>query len=115
MPSPGRYPRPARAPVCWIFFHCFLLSLPLARPGVIAGAVLAFARSLGEFGATLLFAGSRPGRRTLSVQLFVLDSQQGADAEQRLWRLVVASVLLACAAVALANFWTTRGARRESA
>ena len=39
------------------------VSLPLARHGVIAGVVLAFARGLGEFGATLLFAGSQPGRR----------------------------------------------------
>ena len=53
------------------------VSLPLARNGVLAGAVLAFARSLGEFGATLMFAGSQPGRRTLAVQIFMLNDRWG--------------------------------------
>ena len=59
------------------------VSLPLARNGVLAGAVLAFARGLGEFGATLMFAGSQPGRRTLAIQIFILNDQVGADYEAR--------------------------------
>jgi molybdate transport system permease protein len=91
------------------------VSLPLARNGVLAGAVLAFARSLGEFGATLMFAGSQPGRRTLAVQIYMLGEQVGPDYELRMWRLVVASLLLAAGALAVSEFLERRGARRESA
>jgi molybdate transport system permease protein len=91
------------------------VSLPLARPGVIAGVVLAFARSLGEFGATLLFAGSQPGRRTLAVQLYLLYEQPGEEAERRLWRLAAAAVVLSCAALAASEYLERRGARRDSA
>src|SRR5207302_7119557 len=51
----------------------FTVSLPLARSGVIAGVILAFARGLGEFGATLMFAGSSPQTRTLPIQVFLLN------------------------------------------
>jgi molybdate transport system permease protein len=91
------------------------VSLPLARNGVLAGAVLAFARSLGEFGATLMFAGSQPGRRTLAIQIFILNEQVGSDYEARMWRLVIASVVLAAGALAASEFLERRGARRESA
>lgn len=90
------------------------VSLPLARPGVLVGVVLAFARSLGEFGATLLFAGSQPGRRTLAVQLYLLYEQPGADAEQRLWRLATAALVLSCAALAVSEYLERRGARRDA-
>jgi molybdate transport system permease protein len=93
----------------------FSVSLPLARSGVIAGIVLAFARGLGEFGATLLFAGSAPGRRTLAIEIYRLYEVPGEASEQRMWRLVAAAVLLACSAVAVSEFLERRGARRESA
>jgi molybdate transport system permease protein len=93
----------------------FTVSLPLARHGVIAGVVLAFARGLGEFGATLLFAGSQEGRRTLAVQLYLLHEQPGAEAAQRLWRLVTAALVLSCAALAVSEYLERRGARRDSA
>jgi molybdate transport system permease protein len=52
--------------------------LPLARPGVLAGTVLAFARALGEFGATLMFAGNIPGRtQTMPVAIFF--AAEGGD------------------------------------
>ncbi len=91
------------------------VSLPLARHGVIAGVVLAFARGLGEFGATLLFAGSQPGRRTLAVQLFLLHEQPGDAYEQRMWRLVTAAIVLSCAALAASEYLERRGARRDTA
>jgi molybdate transport system permease protein len=90
------------------------VSLPLARHGVVAGVVLAFARGLGEFGATLLFAGSAPGRRTLAVQLYLLHEQPGVEAEQRLWRLATAAVVLSCAALAASEYLERRGASRDS-
>jgi molybdate transport system permease protein len=90
------------------------VSLPLARHGVLAGVVLSFARGLGEFGATLLFAGSQPGRRTLAVQLYLLHEQPGDAAAQRMWRLVTAAVVLSCAALAVSEHLQRRGARRDS-
>lgn len=91
------------------------VSLPLARNGVLAGLVLSFARGLGEFGATLMFAGIRPETRTLALEVYVLNNQPGADAEARMWRLVAASVVLAFAALAASEFFARRGGRHASA
>lgn len=66
------------------------VSLPLLAPGLISGAVLAFARSLGEFGATLTFAGSRAGvTRTLPLEIY-LQRESDADAAVALSLLLVA-------------------------
>jgi molybdate transport system permease protein len=66
------------------------VSLPLLAPGLTAGAVLAFARSLGEFGATLTFAGSREGvTRTLPLEIY-LQRESDADAAVALSALLVA-------------------------
>ncbi len=66
------------------------VSLPLLAPGLISGAVLAFARSLGEFGATLTFAGSREGvTRTLPLEIY-LQRETDADAAVALSLLLVA-------------------------
>jgi molybdate transport system permease protein len=49
------------------------VTLPLARPGLVAGAVLCWARALGEFGATITFAGNTPGRtQTIPLQVYLL-------------------------------------------
>ena len=78
-------------------WHVFrTITLPLAARGVLAGTVLAFARALGEFGATVMVAGILPGRtETLSLAIFQriqLGDDPGA------MRLVVVAVLLAFAA-----------------
>jgi molybdate transport system permease protein len=66
------------------------VSLPLLAPGLISGAVLAFARSLGEFGATLTFAGSREGvTRTLPLEIY-LQRESDPDAAVALSLLLVA-------------------------
>ena len=66
------------------------VSLPLLAPGLVSGAVLAFARSLGEFGATLTFAGSREGvTRTLPLEIY-LQRESDADAAVALSLLLVA-------------------------
>jgi molybdate transport system permease protein len=93
----------------------FTVSLPLARSGVLAGVVLAFARSLGEFGATLIFAGNQAKTRTLAIQMFTLNSLPGDDNERRMWALVGVSVLLAAGALATSEYLERRGMRRESA
>jgi molybdate transport system permease protein len=66
------------------------VSLPLLAPGLISGAVLAFARALGEFGATLTFAGSRQGvTRTLPLEIY-LQRESDPDAAVALSLLLVA-------------------------
>lgn len=67
----------------------FTISLPLARRGVLAGALLGFSRALGEFGATIMIAGALPSTRTLSTAIYSY-TQTGRDA--------AASALLATAA-----------------
>jgi molybdate transport system permease protein len=66
------------------------VTLPLLAPGLVSGTVLAFARSLGEFGATLTFAGSRQGvTRTLPLEIY-LQRESDADAAVALSLLLVA-------------------------
>ena len=73
------------------------VSLPLARPGIVAGSVLAFARSLGEFGATIAFAGNiRDQTRTVPLAVFTAMNQADGMASTR--RLVLLAILLAAAA-----------------
>lgn len=67
------------------------VSLPLARPGVVAGAVLAFAHTLGEFGVVLMVGGNVPGRtRTLSIALFDAVEQLDWEAAHRTSLLLLA-------------------------
>jgi len=73
------------------------ITVPLAARGIVAGMVLAFARALGEFGATIMIAGNIPGKTsTLSLTIF-RDVQLGQDAHA--FRLLGISVVLAFAAV----------------
>jgi molybdate transport system permease protein len=71
------------------------IALPLAWPGVLAGTVLAFARSLGEFGATLMLAGNIPGRtQTIPVSIY-FDMESGDTSEALVWAAIVLAVSLA--------------------
>lgn len=77
------------------------VSLPLAWRGVLAGALLAFARAMGEFGATLMVAGSLPGRtQTLSIAIYnaVMAGDDDAAQAMVLVSLVAAVVMLVAAA-----------------
>lgn len=86
------------------------VTLPLSARGVISGLLLAFARSLGEFGATILVAGNIPGRTTtLSVSIYNLV-QLGQD--RAAFRLLLFSVVAAFIAVWLAE--VTLGRRRAA-
>ncbi len=81
------------------------ITLPLARRGLVAGALLAFARALGEFGATIMVAGYIPGQTaTLSLSIYHLV-QLGRDAEA--FGLLAVSVAIAFAAV-WASEWFLR-------
>ena len=72
----------------------FTITLPLALPGVLAGVILAFARSLSEFGATITFVSNIPGEtRTLPLALYGLT--QVPSGEAAAFRLCVISVVIA--------------------
>lgn len=89
------------------------VSLPLARHGIVAGCVLGFARSMGEFGATLMVAGSIPGE-TRTIPLFIydlLESPGGVDAAQR---IIVVSIVIAAGALFVSEALERRGRRRLS-
>lgn len=81
------------------------ITLPLSWPGLLAGAVLAFGRSLGEFGATITFAGNIEGE-TRTLPLAIYTAVQQPDGEQLALRLVLLSVLLAFVALLLGNHLT---------
>jgi molybdate transport system permease protein len=86
----------------------FTISLPLARRGLIAGGVLAFARALGEFGATVMVAGMIPGKTvTLALGIYH-DVLLGHD--DAAFGLLAISVTLAFAAVALSEWLLRRPA-----
>lgn len=86
------------------------VTLPLALPGLSAGAVLSFARSLGEFGATIVLAGNVAGEtRTVPVAVYTLLNVRGGEAAA--FRLVTVSVILALAAL-LGSFWFSARQRR---
>jgi molybdate transport system permease protein len=78
------------------------VTLPLALPGIIAGAVLCFSRSLGEFGATMAFVGNIPGE-TRTLPLAIYSYTHVPDGEAAAQRLVVLSILLACGALIAAH------------
>lgn len=91
------------------------VTLPLAMPGILAGLVLAFARCLGEFGATITIAGNIPGEsRTLPVAIWQFT--QVPDGDAQVWRLVTISVLVSVAALVVSEWMSRRlGARLGAA
>jgi len=86
------------------------LTLPLSIPGVLAGAVLGFARSIGEFGATITFVSNVAGEtQTLPLAIYSALQQPGADA--LVWRLSCVSVGLSLIALIVSELLTRRAGR----
>lgn len=85
----------------------FKVVLPLSYPGIIAGAIVCFARSLGEFGATIVFAGNREGEtRTISMAIYsLLDFPSGEDQANT---LLLASVAISFLSLIAYEFFTKR-------
>ena len=82
------------------------ITLPLSLPGLLAGATLAFARALGEFGATLMLAGNIPGR-TQTLPMAIYFAVEGGDfREAALWSLAI--LILSLGAVVLVNQFAHR-------
>ncbi len=85
------------------------VTLPLAWPGLVAGAALAFAKALGEFGATITFASAIPGEtQTLSAAIYGLMQAPGGEAG--IWRLAAVSLLISLGALLLSE-WLVRRQR----
>jgi molybdate transport system permease protein len=85
----------------WTIF--WRITIPLALPGIVAGTTLAFARALGEFGATLMIAGNIPGQ-TATIPLAIYTAvEAGAMNEAWVWVLVTLSVSLS--AITAVNYW----------
>ena len=96
------------ASVPWVWAT---VTLPLILPGVIAGAVLAFAKAMGEFGATITFVSNIPGQtQTLPSAIYSFLQVPGGEAPAA--RLVVISVVVAMSAL-VASEWLARRAMRR--
>jgi len=93
----------------WVFFT---ITLPLALPGILAGAVMSFARAFGEFGATVTFVSNIPGEtQTLPTAIYVFTQVPGGDAQAM--RLTLISIAIAFTAL-IASEWLARRARRQN-
>ena len=86
------------------------ITLPLSLPGVVAGAVLGFARSIGEFGATITFVSNIPGE-TRTLPLAIYGALQVPGEESVVTRLAILSVLLSLAALVASEALSRRAGR----
>ena len=92
----------------WLFLT---VTLPLALPGIIAGMMLAFARALGEFGATITFVSNIPGEtQTISAAIYTLTQVPGGDADAL--SLVIVAVIISLAALIASEWFARRAAAR---
>jgi molybdate transport system permease protein len=96
----------------WVFLT---ITLPLCLPGVIAGAILAFAKSMGEFGATITFVSNIPGEtQTLPSAIYTLTQVPGGDAGAM--RLTLISIAISMGALLVSELLARRvGTRPERA
>ncbi|MFK0277697.1 molybdate ABC transporter permease subunit [Ensifer sp. NPDC090286] len=95
----------------WVFAT---VTLPLIIPGIIAGMIIAFAKAMGEFGATITFVSNIPGEtQTLSAAIYTFTQVPGGDAGAM--RLTIISVILSMAALIFSELLATFAARRVAA
>lgn len=87
------------------------ITLPLARNGLIAGCVLGFARSVGEFGATVMVAGNIAGQ-TRTIPLFIYQQVETPGGVEQSWRLVIVAILLSAGALFVGEYLERRGRRQ---
>ena len=91
----------------WVFLT---VTLPLIVPGIIAGMILSFARSMGEFGATITFVSNIPGEtQTLPSAIYTLTQVPGGDAGAL--RLTAISIVISMAALLASEFLARRAGR----
>ena len=92
----------------WVFLT---VTLPLILPGIVAGAILAFAKAMGEFGATITFVSNIPGQ-TQTIPSAIYAFLQVPGGEGAAGRLVIVAVVIAMAALLLSEVVARRVARR---
>lgn len=90
----------------------FTITIPLALPGVISGFILSFARSLGEFGATITFAGNIQGE-TQTLPLAIFSKMQIPGQEASTLKLVLISILISLVAMILAEYINKKVLKRK--
>lgn len=89
----------------------FTITIPLSLPGIIVGTVLAFARSLGEFGATITFVSNIPGEtQTIPLAMYTLIETPGAEVDAA--RLCVIAIILALISLLISEWLTRWGKKR---
>lgn len=89
------------------------ITLPLASPGIVSGMIIAFARSLGEFGSTITFVSNIPGEtRTIPLAMYAFIETPGA--EYQAMRLCIISIVIALMSL-LASQWLTDKALKRTA
>ncbi|HKA75619.1 MAG TPA: molybdate ABC transporter permease subunit [Pseudolabrys sp.] len=87
------------------------VTLPLALPGIIAGAILAFARALGEFGATITFVSNIPGEtQTISAAIYTLTQVPNGDADAM--KLVIVAIIISLGALLISEWLARRATAR---
>jgi molybdate transport system permease protein len=93
------------------FWGFITITLPLALPGIIAGAMLAFARALGEFGATITFVSNIPGEtQTISAAIYTLT--QIPDGDAAALKLVIVAIAISVAALVASEYLARRATAR---
>lgn len=94
-------------------FQAFIrVTLPLALPGIISGFVLSFARSLGEFGATIIFAGNISGE-TQTIPLALFNQIQVPGMESSAFRLLLVAIVFSFLAMSVSEFLVKKLHRRN--
>jgi molybdate transport system permease protein len=89
------------------------ITIPLSLPGIVAGAMLGFARSVGEFGATITFVSNIPGE-TQTLPLAIYAQLQVPGSEGAVTRLAILSVLLSVAALLASELMVRRGRGKDT-
>ena len=88
-----------------------LVTLPLALPGILVGAILCFAKALGEFGATITFVSNIPGEtQTISAAIYTYTQVPGGDAKA--WRLTAIAIAIALGALIVSEIVQRTAHRR---
>lgn len=89
------------------------VTLPLSLPGIFAGAILAFAKALGEFGATITFVSNIPGE-TQTLAALIYTYTQVPEGDSAAMRLTLVSILISLAALALSELFARRLQTRDA-
>jgi molybdate transport system permease protein len=95
----------------WFVFGS--ITLPLAAPGILAGLILAFARAIGEFGATITFVANIPGQ-TQTLASAIWSSTQDPAGDPTTWRLTAVAIAIAFAALLASEALAARIARQDA-